>query len=157
MTVPTNPQNSISVCQSRPLRASREASIANTAPTRPSQIAVSSRSKSGRLMPPLDDLDRGPAELPGTMIGESVLTAAARRVVRDLIGRRLTDVDESAAAQVVSGDLGHRRPPRLPAPPRSRAAAVRPACQLLLLRGDRENDPLERAENRGSFCSSRSG
>src|SRR6516162_9490303 len=40
MMVPTNPQNSISVCQSRPLRASRDASIANTAPTRPSQIAA---------------------------------------------------------------------------------------------------------------------
>ena len=33
-------------------RASREASIANTAPTRPSQIAVSKRSKPGRVMPP---------------------------------------------------------------------------------------------------------
>jgi branched-chain amino acid transport system substrate-binding protein len=32
-SVPTSPQNSISVCQSRPLRASRDASIANTAPT----------------------------------------------------------------------------------------------------------------------------
>src|SRR6516162_7802631 len=52
MTVPTSPQNSISVCQSRPLRASREASIANTAPTRPSQIADSKRSKPGRLILP---------------------------------------------------------------------------------------------------------
>ena len=52
MMVPTNPQNSISVCQSRPLRAKRDASIASTAPTRPSQIAASRRSKPGRLMPP---------------------------------------------------------------------------------------------------------
>jgi transposase len=42
--VPTMPQNSISVCQSRPLRARRDTSMANTAPTRPSQIAASSRS-----------------------------------------------------------------------------------------------------------------
>jgi hypothetical protein len=52
MMVPTNPQNSIRVCQSRPLRARREASIANTAPARPSQIAASMRSKPGRLTPP---------------------------------------------------------------------------------------------------------
>src|SRR5215469_12445768 len=51
MTVPKSPQKSISVCQSRPLRASRDASMANTAPTRPSQIAASSRSKPGRLTP----------------------------------------------------------------------------------------------------------
>src|SRR6266478_2618740 len=74
----------------------------------------------------VDDLDRGPAELSST-IGEPVLTAAALRIVQKLIGRRLADVDESGAAQVVSRDLGHRRPPRLPAPPRSRAAGLRPA------------------------------
>src|SRR5207244_9781899 len=52
MIVPTNPQNSINVCQSRPLRASRDTSIASTAPTRASQIAASKRSKPGRAMPP---------------------------------------------------------------------------------------------------------
>lgn len=40
-----------SVCQSRPLRASREASIETTAPTRPSQMAASSFSKPGRAIP----------------------------------------------------------------------------------------------------------
>src|ERR1700736_2935600 len=65
----------------------------------------------------VDDLDRSPAELPGT-IGEPVLTAAALRIVQKLIGRRLADVDESAAAQVVSRALGHPRPPRLREPPR---------------------------------------
>src|ERR1700737_171159 len=133
MMVPTSPQNSISVCQSRPLRASRDASIANTAPTRPSQIAASRRSKTrpvdaasraAKII--VDDLDHGPAELPST-IGEPVLTAAALRVVQELIRRRLADVNEGAAAQVVSRDLRHRRPPRLPAPPRSRAAGLRPA------------------------------
>src|SRR6266581_2050165 len=66
----------------------------------------------------VDDLDSSPAELPGT-IGEPVLTAAALRIVQKLIGRRLADVDESAPAQVVSRDLGHRRLPRLPALTRS--------------------------------------
>src|SRR5207237_10758068 len=74
----------------------------------------------------VDDLDCGPAERAAT-IGEPVLTAAALRIVQKLIGRRLADVDESSAAQMVSRDLGHRRPPRLPAPPRSRAAGLRPA------------------------------
>ena len=55
----------------------------------------------------VNDLDRGLAELPGT-IGEPILTAAALRIVQKLIGRRLADVNESAASQVVSRDLGHR-------------------------------------------------
>src|SRR5712691_7986077 len=77
----------------------------------------------------VDNLDSGPAEPLGT-IGEAVLSAAALRIVQELIGCRLADVDESAAAQVVSRDLRHRRPPRLPAPPRSRAAGLRPALPV---------------------------
>src|SRR5215471_166423 len=69
----------------------------------------------------VDDLDYSPAELPGTL-GEPVLTAAALQIVQQLIGRRLADVDKSAATQMVSRDLGHRRPPWPPAPPRSRSA-----------------------------------
>ena len=46
-----SPQNSSSVCQSRPLRARREASIEITTPTRPSQIAARSFSNPGRLTP----------------------------------------------------------------------------------------------------------
>jgi len=51
INVPTRPQNSSSVCQSRPLRARREASIDTTAPTRPSQIAARSFSNPGRETP----------------------------------------------------------------------------------------------------------
>src|SRR6516162_2856029 len=69
----------------------------------------------------IDDFNRSPAELPGA-IGEPVLTATALQIVQELIGRRLADVDKPAAAQMVSRDLGHRRPPWPPAPPRSRAA-----------------------------------
>src|SRR5438552_7651975 len=71
----------------------------------------------------VDDLDRGPAELAGT-IGEPVLTAAALRIVQELIARRLADVDEGAAAQMVSRDLGHRPSPRPSAPSRSRATGL---------------------------------
>ena len=44
----------------------------------------------------VDDLDRAPAELPGA-IGEPVLPTPALVIVRELIGRRLPDVDEGAA------------------------------------------------------------
>src|SRR5260221_9422 len=83
----------------------------------------------------VDDLDSGPAEPPGT-IGEAVLSAAALRIMQELIGRRLADIDESAPAQVVSRDLRHPRPPRLPAPPQSRSAGLRPALSVgLSVRG----------------------
>lgn len=54
MRLPTRAQNSSSVCQSRPLRAKREASIETTAPTTPRQIAASSRSNPGRATPEAD-------------------------------------------------------------------------------------------------------
>src|ERR1700730_9397761 len=85
-------------------------------------------SRAARII--VDDIDHGPAELPST-IGETVLTAAALRIVQELICRRLADVNEGAAAQVVRRDLRHRRPPRLPAPPRSRAAGLRPALPVV--------------------------
>src|SRR5437879_8855616 len=61
------------------------------------------------------------------MIAVVGLMAGVLQTGEKLMGGRLADVDESSAAQVVSRDLGHRRPPRLPAPPRSRAAGLRPA------------------------------
>src|SRR6266404_1961124 len=88
---------------------------------------VDARSRAAKII--VDDLDHGPAELPST-IGEPVLTAAALQIVQELICRRLADVNEGAAAQVVSRDLRHRRPPRLPAPLRSRAAGLRPALPV---------------------------
>ena len=44
----------------------------------------------------IDDLDDGPAELPGA-IGEPILPPLALLIVHELIGRRLADVDEGAA------------------------------------------------------------
>ena len=114
MTAPTRPQNSISVCQSRPLRARREASIAKTAPARPSQIAARRRSKPGRLTPEprtpeiiIDDYDVLPAQLPRTFL-KAVLTSPAFVIVQHLVSGGLTNVDEGAARQVIRRDLGHR-------------------------------------------------
>src|SRR5215475_10932283 len=71
------------------------------------------------------DLDCGPAELTGA-IGETILPASALVIVRQLIGRRLSDVDVRAARKMLSRDLAHRRSPRLPVPSRSRAAGLPP-------------------------------
>src|SRR3954447_26577750 len=71
------------------------------------------------------DFDRGPPKLPRA-IGERVLTAAALRSGQDLVARRLADIDEGTAAQVISCDLGHR-PPSRPGQLRSPIAVLRPA------------------------------
>src|SRR5215467_4131293 len=84
MSVSTTPQNSSSVCQSRPLRARRDASIARTAPTRPSQIAANSLSKPGAGCPTVpcaaeiivNYLDLAPPEL-ASALDKCVLTALA--------------------------------------------------------------------------------
>src|SRR5215475_9494677 len=84
MSVSTTPQNSSSVCQSRPLRARRDASIARTAPTRPSQIAANSLSKPGAGCPTVpcaaeiivNYLDLAPPE-PASALDKCVLTALA--------------------------------------------------------------------------------
>src|SRR5947199_5198320 len=73
----------------------------------------------------IDHLDDGPAELLGA-IGEPVLAVPGLLFVHELVGRRLTDVDESTAREMVSRDFGHRRPPGPPAPRRSRAAGLPP-------------------------------
>src|SRR5438045_213519 len=77
------------------------------------------------------DLDAGPAELPSA-IGERILAALALLVVDQLIGRRLANVDVGGAREVLSGDLGHCRPPRLRAPRRSRSAGLRPASPAVV-------------------------
>jgi hypothetical protein len=112
MTVPTNPQNSISVCQSRPLRASRETSIANTnaalADRRQQPLEARPRDAAARAAEiVVDDLDGSPTELFGAT-GQTVLAPQALLVGHKLIGGRLADVDEGAAGEMVSRDLGHR-------------------------------------------------
>lgn len=91
ISVPTRPQNSNSVCQSRPLRASREASSDSTAPIRPSQIAARSFSKPGRRPPApdqiiVDDVHIGPTQLPGAL-DEPILSPLAFNILHNLKGR----------------------------------------------------------------------
>src|SRR6188472_3603624 len=116
MRVPTNPQNSINVCQSWPLRANRDASIARSAHTRASQIAASKRSKPGPSSSApgaakiiVDDLDCGPAELTSA-IGKTILPAPALLILRQLIGSRLSDVEVCTARKMLSRDLARRWP-----------------------------------------------
>src|ERR1700722_16643383 len=52
----------------------------------------------------VDDLDCGPAELTGA-IGKTILPASALMIVRQLVGRRLPDVDIRPARKMLSRDL----------------------------------------------------
>src|SRR5271156_819200 len=74
----------------------------------------------------VDDLDRVPAELPGT-VGHPLLPAVALLIVQELVRRRLPDIDEVCAVQMLNRDLAHRWPPRLPAPLRFPEAGLPPA------------------------------
>src|ERR1700704_1779387 len=107
MIAPTRPQNSIIVCQSRPLRARREASIAKTA------AAIEARPGDAGARAPeiiVDDHDVLPAQLPRAF-RKTVLTPPAFVIVQHLVSGRLTRVDEGAARQVIRRDLGHHRSP----------------------------------------------
>src|SRR5271154_1138892 len=74
----------------------------------------------------VDDLDRGPTELPGT-IGQPILPPLALLIMQELIRRRLRDIDEGCAVQVLNRDLAHRWPPRRPASPRFPETGLPPA------------------------------
>src|SRR5580658_9024693 len=71
----------------------------------------------------VDNLDGGPAKLTSAS-GKTILPTAALMIVRQLIGRRLADVDIRAAREMLSRDLGHRQSSALPAQSRSRAAGL---------------------------------
>ena len=69
----------------------------------------------------VDDGDVIPTELPRA-IGKTVLAPLAFQIVNNLIRRRLTDVDDGLASEVLRCDLAHERPPLsrvLPQPARS--------------------------------------
>ena len=79
------------VCQSRPLRARRGASIASTAPTRPSQVegqqsleawTTDADARLSEIV--IHDLDNRPAKLLGA-IGEPILSLLALKIVHGLI------------------------------------------------------------------------
>src|SRR2546430_216078 len=123
----TRAQNSKSVCQSRPLRARREASIANTAPAAPGtdggQQALKARpcySAAGTTKVLVNDDHVLPAKLPRAG-RERVLATAALRIVDELVRSRLPHIDIGAAQQVIRRDLIHCPPPSLlPCRPRTR-------------------------------------
>ena len=58
----------------------------------------------------INDSDIAPAEL-SRPIGKSILAALALQVVGDLIGGRLTNVDDGLTAEVLMRDLAHAPPP----------------------------------------------
>jgi transketolase N-terminal domain/subunit len=73
----------------------------------------------------VDDFDLVPAELPSTL-NQAILTPLALEIVDDLIGRRLTDINESSASQVGRQNLTH-----CPSPFRRWSEAVwRPSSPL---------------------------
>ena len=85
----------------------REASTASTMPTRPSQIASSSRSNPGRSTP-LPERPRSSSITTDSAqpswrarLRESILPAAALVVVQQLVLRRLPDIDEGLAVEMV--------------------------------------------------------
>src|SRR5215469_1131530 len=135
MIVATSPQNSISICQSRPLRASldrehrADVSGADCADQTIKAGAGDAACRAAKVI--IDDLDASPAELPSA-IGERILAALALFVVDQLIGRRLANIDVGGAREVLSGDLGHCPPPRLRALRRSRSAGLRPASSAVV-------------------------
>src|SRR5262245_44218672 len=118
MMVPTNPQNSISVPVTAIARETRcldrnHRTGSSLADRR--QHALEARPAHAAAGAPeviVDHLDAGPAEL-ARAIGKPVLPALAFLIVHELIGRRLPNVHIGAACEMLSGDLAHRRPPRL--------------------------------------------
>src|SRR5215211_8250519 len=114
----------MSCCQSLLLRAKRETSRAQTAPTLPRQTSATIRSKPARCTLPaaerprssseilVDDLDLRPAEH-CQAIAHGVLQGAALTVVQNLMRRGLAHVEQRLALQMVGTDLlrDHHRPP----------------------------------------------
>ena len=115
--LPTRAQNSKSVCQSRPLRAGREASRANTAPSAPPQIAASRR-----------------ADLASVWHAPTTTPRDRKELLRTLIEEVSFHVDRGeAAAHLVlrwKGDATSRLTVALP---RSRPATVRTEEDTLVL------------------------
>src|SRR5215470_9178772 len=119
-TVSTTRHISISCCQSRLLRAKRETSRAQTAPTLPRHTFRDYSLEAGALDAAcgrpaeivVDHLDLGPAEC-RQAIPHGVLQRAALAVVQNLMGRRLPDIEQRLALQMMGTNLvrDHDRPP----------------------------------------------
>src|SRR5256885_6992345 len=130
-------KNSSRVCQSRPLRASRDASMLNTAPTCPSHSARNRRSKLGRRVPPPEiprssSITSTSCQASARTIDQAILAALTLKVVLHLTKRGLTDVHTGPPGQMISGDLIHRRPPCESSWPALASTAPAPGVAVLV-------------------------
>src|SRR5271166_1223154 len=148
MIVPSRPQNSSRVCQSRPLRAKRVQGVPVTpvagqarrlhrhdgadaplADRREQPLEARAPDAAGRSTEIIvDDLDVLPAKQ-SRSVGKAVLPTLALQIVSDLLGRRLPDVDNCAASQMFRRYLRHRTSPlgsRAPSP--ARYSSLRPTA-----------------------------
>src|SRR5271163_3938651 len=119
ISVPTNPQNSSSVCQSRPLRATRgldrDDGADPTLADRRQQLlkAGAGDAGTGTAQIIVNHLHGRPTQ--GTCsISQAVLATSALVIVEHLVACRLANVNEGAAGEMFSRDLGHHGPPRRP-------------------------------------------
>lgn len=100
------------------LRASREASIKTTAPTRPSQMRrAASRTRDARCHHQ-SDRDHGRSRSPRSSQAAahrhlSLTAGAVHSVVDNLVVRRLTNVHDGPARSVLRRVLAHRCPPHV--------------------------------------------
>src|SRR5260370_6572628 len=78
----------------------------------------------------VDDVDILPAQF-ARMIDKAILASLAFQIVPHLLWRGLTDVHTSPPGQMISGDLGHRRPPRASSSPLPAATAPAPGAAAL--------------------------
>src|ERR1700730_12139217 len=109
--VPTRAQRSIRWCQSRPLRARREASMQKTAPIGNQLLEAwpLNEPRSGAAKIVIDNDDRCEADCT-RRFGERVLTPLALGILRDLPHGRLAHIDHRPPTEVVRRDLRiHRR------------------------------------------------
>src|SRR4051812_46303107 len=106
-------------CQSRPLRARRDASRQYTAPTCPSHTAATSLWKPGRAIRPEPERPRS-SSMVITAAKPAALARSARaycrrlpplalQVAHDLRQGGLANVDEGGAGEVIRGDLRAHR------------------------------------------------
>src|SRR6266508_2996497 len=82
-------------CQSRPLRARREASMQKIAPIDPAHTKATSFWNPGRSIVPDPDRPRS----------SSMMATDAKPIVRDLPHARLPHIDHGSSAEVVKRDL----------------------------------------------------
>jgi hypothetical protein len=113
---PTSSQNSMSVCQSRPLRASREALIETTAPTpilidRSEELLETGAGEAGAGTGRSSSIASTAFQPKARAVDQTILAAPAFAIVEKLVARRLANIDKGSAGGVLRRDFGHHWPP----------------------------------------------